>query len=107
MEDMIQDKVGAKEAELHAAYDERLRNYDERYVKVVSFAKISSQDTDKRSRSFRIAGRRICNDKLLSLDLSYANFEQRQTHLKLDSSTILNDKVRLLVLFASQLHPSY
>jgi len=30
MEDMIQDKVGAKEAELHAAYDERLRNYDER-----------------------------------------------------------------------------
>ncbi|GAA6058937.1 hypothetical protein JCM10212_002889 [Sporobolomyces blumeae] len=30
MEDMIQDKVGAKEAELHAAYDERLRNYEER-----------------------------------------------------------------------------
>ncbi|GAA5981296.1 hypothetical protein JCM5350_006091 [Sporobolomyces pararoseus] len=30
MEDMIQDKVAAKEAELHAAYDERLRNYDER-----------------------------------------------------------------------------
>ncbi|GAA5935894.1 uncharacterized protein JCM15063_001840 [Sporobolomyces koalae] len=30
MEDMIQDKVSAKEAELHAAYDERLRNYDER-----------------------------------------------------------------------------
>ncbi|GAA5828670.1 hypothetical protein JCM3766R1_003781 [Sporobolomyces carnicolor] len=30
MEDMILDKVGAKEAELHAAYDERLRNYDER-----------------------------------------------------------------------------
>lgn len=30
MEEMIQDKVGAKEAELHATYDERLRNYDER-----------------------------------------------------------------------------
>lgn len=30
MEDMIQDKVNAKEAELHAAYDERLRNYEER-----------------------------------------------------------------------------
>lgn len=31
MEDMIADRVGAKEAELHATYDERLRNYDERY----------------------------------------------------------------------------
>ncbi|BGP40941.1 hypothetical protein JCM10449v2_004906 [Rhodotorula kratochvilovae] len=30
MEDMIQEKVTAKEAELHATYDERLRNYDER-----------------------------------------------------------------------------
>ncbi|GAA6006458.1 CCAAT displacement transcription factor COY1 [Rhodotorula paludigena] len=30
MEDMIQEKVSAKEAELHATYDERLRNYDER-----------------------------------------------------------------------------
>ncbi|GAA5824549.1 hypothetical protein JCM11251_000470 [Rhodosporidiobolus azoricus] len=30
MEDMIQEKVAAKEAELHATYDERLRNYDER-----------------------------------------------------------------------------
>ena len=32
MEDMIADRVGAKEAELHATYDERLRNYDERYA---------------------------------------------------------------------------
>lgn len=32
MEDMIQEKVGAKEAELHATYDERLRNYDERWA---------------------------------------------------------------------------
>ncbi|BGP17055.1 hypothetical protein JCM10213_000307 [Rhodosporidiobolus nylandii] len=30
MDDMIQEKVSAKEAELHATYDERLRNYDER-----------------------------------------------------------------------------
>jgi len=30
MEDMIADRVNAKEAELHATYDERLRNYDER-----------------------------------------------------------------------------
>ncbi|GAA6057858.1 hypothetical protein JCM3770_002725 [Rhodotorula araucariae] len=30
MDDMIQEKVTAKEAELHATYDERLRNYDER-----------------------------------------------------------------------------
>lgn len=30
MEEMIQDKVSTKEAELHATYDERLRNYEER-----------------------------------------------------------------------------
>ncbi|KAI5477893.1 Golgi membrane protein [Pseudohyphozyma bogoriensis] len=30
MDDLIQDKVGAKEAELHATYDEKLRNYEER-----------------------------------------------------------------------------
>jgi hypothetical protein len=32
MNDMIQERVSAKEAALHATYDERLRNYDERYV---------------------------------------------------------------------------
>ncbi|TNY17439.1 CASP C terminal-domain-containing protein [Rhodotorula diobovata] len=30
MDDLIQDKVANKEAELHATYDERLRNYEER-----------------------------------------------------------------------------
>ncbi|KAK4694877.1 homeobox protein cut-like, partial [Phenoliferia sp. Uapishka_3] len=35
MEEMIQDKVSAKEAELHATYDERLRNYDERFVRLL------------------------------------------------------------------------
>lgn len=30
MEDMIRDKVASKEAELHATYDERLRNYEDR-----------------------------------------------------------------------------
>ncbi|GAA5988242.1 hypothetical protein JCM10908_002127 [Rhodotorula pacifica] len=30
MDDMIQERVSAKEAALHATYDERLRNYDER-----------------------------------------------------------------------------
>ena len=32
MEDMIQEKVVQKENELNATYDERLRNYEERYV---------------------------------------------------------------------------
>ena len=32
MEEMIQEKVVQKEAELNATYDERLRNYEERYV---------------------------------------------------------------------------
>ena len=30
MEDMISEKVDQKEAELHATYDERLRNYEDR-----------------------------------------------------------------------------
>jgi hypothetical protein len=34
MEEMLADKVAAKEAELHATYDERLRNYEERWVSV-------------------------------------------------------------------------
>lgn len=32
MEEMIQEKVVQKEAELNATYDERLRNYEERCV---------------------------------------------------------------------------
>ena len=32
MEEMIQEKVATKEAELHATYDERLRNIEERSV---------------------------------------------------------------------------
>lgn len=35
MEAEIQEKVAAKEAELHATYDERLRNYEERYESFV------------------------------------------------------------------------
>lgn len=35
MEEMIQEKVAAKEAELHATYDERLRNYEERFVSMI------------------------------------------------------------------------
>lgn len=36
MEDMIQERVVAKQNELNAEYDERLRNYDERYVSPLS-----------------------------------------------------------------------
>lgn len=32
MEDMIQEKVTQKENELNATYDEKMRNYEERYV---------------------------------------------------------------------------
>lgn len=31
MEEMIQEKILQKENELNATYDERLRNYEERY----------------------------------------------------------------------------
>ena len=32
MEDMITEKVSQKENEMHATYDEKLRNYEDRYV---------------------------------------------------------------------------
>jgi hypothetical protein len=32
MDDMIQDKVAQKANELNATYDEKLRNYEERYA---------------------------------------------------------------------------
>ena len=32
MEELIQEKVTQKENELNATYDERIRNYEERYV---------------------------------------------------------------------------
>lgn len=58
MEDMILDKVGAKEAELHAAYDERLRNYDERCVLALERdCRLIAKTLVSR------AGRGICNDK--------------------------------------------
>ncbi|KAL1743372.1 CASP C terminal-domain-containing protein [Schizophyllum fasciatum] len=47
MEDMIHDKVAQKENELHATYDERLRNYEEReqdLQKQVSLAKHQLRD---------------------------------------------------------------
>lgn len=37
---MIQEKVAAKEAELHATYDERLRNYEERFVPLPTFSSL-------------------------------------------------------------------
>ena len=32
MEDMVAEKVAQKESELNATYDERIRNYEERFV---------------------------------------------------------------------------
>ena len=36
MEDLIQEKVTQKENELNATYDEKMRNYEERYVLCVT-----------------------------------------------------------------------
>lgn len=36
MEEMIQDKVAQKANELHATYDERIRNYEERCVRLAA-----------------------------------------------------------------------
>lgn len=36
MEELIVEKVAQKENELNATYDERLRNYEERYVAVLN-----------------------------------------------------------------------
>ena len=40
MEEMIQEKVTQKENELNATYDEKIRNYEERYV-VMTFSERS------------------------------------------------------------------
>ena len=37
MDDLIQEKVAQKENELNATYDEKMRNYEERYVAVLSW----------------------------------------------------------------------
>lgn len=34
MEDLIQEKVAQKENEFNATYDEKMRNYEERYAPV-------------------------------------------------------------------------
>lgn len=44
MEDMISERVLAKQNELNAEYDERLRNYDERYVAASSLSPLSGRD---------------------------------------------------------------
>ena len=35
MDELIQEKVTQKENELNATYDEKMRNYEERYVVVI------------------------------------------------------------------------
>lgn len=37
MDDLIVEKVTQKEKELNATYDERLRNYEERYESISSY----------------------------------------------------------------------
>lgn len=64
---MLADKVAAKEAELHATYDERLRNYEERCVSipspVVRYCLMMCGWT----------GRRTCSDKSQLRDLNFEN----------------------------------
>lgn len=57
MEDLIQEKVTQKENELNATYDERIRNYEERYVSM------TSASSGYRLRA--VAGNRIFRNRLL------------------------------------------
>jgi homeobox protein cut-like len=41
MDEMIQDKVSQKQNELNATYDEKLRNYEERWASVFLFVVLS------------------------------------------------------------------
>lgn len=43
MEDMIAERVSQKENELHATYDEKLRNYEDRYVLDIDYDVNSAQ----------------------------------------------------------------
>ncbi len=80
MEDMIADRVGAKEAELHATYDERLRNYDERYAPTISLAvHLSCQSTDLFTFS-------IFSEKDLQRQVTVARSQLRELRTTNDSS---------------------
>lgn len=43
MDELIQEKVSQKENELNATYDEKLRNYEERYVVIISNVRLQGR----------------------------------------------------------------
>lgn len=53
MDDLIQEKVTQKENELNATYDERIRNYEERYVLMTSASSGYSLRAASGNRIFR------------------------------------------------------
>ena len=60
MDEMIQEKVGQKENELNATYDERLRNYEERCVLPVPSMPLRAPD---RQLSHKPIGNKTSNAK--------------------------------------------
>ena len=84
---MIQEKVATKEAELHATYDERLRNFEERSV-------LSPSSPCLIADSVLRSERRICNDKSRSPDLNFEIYERQTTPVKRSCSITLNDRIK-------------
>ena len=50
MDELIQEKVSQKENELNATYDEKIRNYEERYVHTVRQASCCNVAWNQRTR---------------------------------------------------------
>ncbi|TFY71941.1 hypothetical protein EVG20_g1056 [Dentipellis fragilis] len=89
METMIQEKVAQKENELNAAYDEKMRNYEEReqdLQRQVSLVKDQLRDlrTSNDSNQAKLLDQRVDQEvftKLVEMDLVVADLERANTRV--------------------------
>ena len=89
MEDMITEKVSQKENEMHATYDEKLRNYEDRcvYITIVHFRTIHAK------KFISLQGKRILSDNCLYLRHNYVTCVRLTKAIRPSFSTNLNAKV--------------
>lgn len=105
MDELIQEKVSQKENELNATYDEKMRNYEERYVVIISNVRlqgrVSSSEQDlQRQVSLtknQLRDLRMSNDsnqaKLLDHSQRQGNYLPTQLSLEDSHVTIQTKKL--------------
>lgn len=86
MEDLIQEKVVQKENELNATYDEKMRNYEERY-------EASSPSWLLRKTNIHAVASKICSASLLSPRTSFATCACHTIPTRRSCSTIPSARV--------------